>query len=383
MRFAEIIGQDDVKHRLVHSVAEGRIPHAQMLWGPSGVGKLQLAVAYAQYLACPHRTETDSCGVCPSCLQFAKLQHPDLHFVFPIYKEKAGRDSVCDDFIDKFRTILIEKRYFDVNDWYGFIGAKTKQGVIYEAESGEIMRKLSLKSYMGGYKTMIIWLPEKMHVACANKLLKILEEPPERTVFLLVSEEPEVLLSTIVSRTQQVQVPRLDETVIAQALQEQYEDMDKQSISNFAHLANGSILKALHSIDENEDNKTVFQFFVQLMRLAWSVGHQKDYSALQKLQEWSENVASAAGGREWQKNFLQYMQRQVRENYICNLQVTSLNYQTVEESRFSEKFAPFINERNVEQMMMQLDLAQRQIEQNGNAKIIFFDLCLQMIVLLK
>lgn len=383
MQFKDIIGQEDVKRRLVRSVNEGRIPHAQMLWGQSGVGKLQLAVAYAQYIACPNRTATDSCGVCPTCMQFAKLQHPDLHFVFPIYKEKPGRDSVCDDFIGKFREALLERRYFDVNDWYSIIGAESKQGVIYEAESGEIMRKLSLKSYTGGYKTMIIWLPEKMHIACANKLLKILEEPPEKTVFLLVSEEPDLLLPTIVSRTQQIKVPRLEESVIAQALKERYAEMDAQQAVDIAHIANGSFLKALHTIDENEENRVHFDWFVCLMRWAWSVGHQSKYTDLQELRKWSETIASASVGRERQKNFLQYMQRQIRENYIRNIGVEALNYQTAAESKFSDKFAPFINERNVTELMEQVALAQRQIEQNGNAKMIFFDLCLQIIVLLK
>lgn len=383
VQFKDIIGQEDVKQRLVRSVGEGRIPHAQMLWGQSGVGKLQLAVAYAQYITCPNRSATDSCGVCPTCLQFGKLQHPDLHFVFPIYKEKPGRGSVCDDFIGKFREALLTRRYFDVNDWYGIIGAESKQGVIYEAESGEIMRKLSLKSYTGGYKTMIIWLPEKMHVACANKLLKILEEPPEKTLFLLVSEEPDLLLPTIISRTQQIKVSRLDEDVIAKALRERYGDMGEKEAADFAHIANGSFLKALHAVDENEENRVNFDYFVRLMRQAWAVGQLKDYTALMELRKWSDSIASASVGRERQKNFLQYMQRQIRENYIRNIGIEQLNYQTTDESRFSEKFAPFINERNVVQLMEQLALAQRQIEQNGNAKMIFFDLCLQMIVLLK
>lgn len=383
MQFKEIIGQEEVRDRLIRSVQEGRVPHAQMLWGPSGIGKLQLAIAYAQYLSCPNHTETDACGVCPTCRQFQKLQYPDLHFVFPIIKDKPGKEVVCDDFIGKFKELLLTKHYFNTADWYAFIGADSKQGMIYEAESGEIMRKLSLKSYMGGYKFMIIWLPEKMHTACANKLLKILEEPPEKTVFLLVSEEPDTLLPTIISRTQQIKVPRLTETQIAQALREEHEEMPVTQANDIARLANGSYLNARHIADENEENQTNFNSFTSLMRKAWAVANQRNYSALQELRKWSEEMASPSVGRERQKGFLQYLQRQVRENYVRNLGEEDLNYQTTQESQFSVKFAPYINERNVEEMMQQLDLAQRQIEQNGNAKIIFFDLCLQMIVLLK
>ena len=226
MQFKDIIGQESIKQRLRQSVKEQRIPHAQLLYGEPGIGKLQLAIAYAQYLACPNRTEEDSCGVCPSCLQYQKLQHPDLHFAFPIYKEKSNRDSVCNDFMGQFREIVLQKGYFSLNDWYAHIGAETKQGVIYEAESSEILRKLSLKAFGNGFKTMIIWLPEKMHNACANKLLKIIEEPPEGTLFLLVSEDPSLLLPTILSRTQQFKVPRLEEKTITKELLEKYEDMD-------------------------------------------------------------------------------------------------------------------------------------------------------------
>lgn len=381
MQFKDIIGQDEVKQRLLQSVKEHRIPHAQLFYGEQGVGKLQLAVAYAQYLACENRSETDSCGVCPSCRQYRNLQHPDLHFAFPIYKEKPGRDSVCDDFIDKFRDILLSRGYFSLDDWYAHIGAENKQGVIYEAESGEILRKLSLKAFGRGYKTMIIWLPEKMHTACANKLLKILEEPPVGTLFLLVSEDPSLLLPTILSRTQQIKVPRIDEKTLVSAIRERYEDIDIHEAMSIAHIAGGSWLKARQVIEGNEANSRQLQQFMALMRNAWRVGARREYAALLDLREWSAKMA--ADGREKQKAFLQYAQRQIRENFIYNTGLPELNYQTTAEGDFSKRFAPFINENNVEKIMQELDKAQRQIEQNGNAKIIFFDLALQFIVLLK
>lgn len=381
MRFCDIIGQETEKNQLRQAVREGRIPHAQLFAGPAGVGKLALAIAYAQYIACPNRTEDDSCGTCPTCLQYHKLQHPDLHFAFPIIKGDEG--DVCDAFAEKWRGLVTENKYFDCDDWYRALGVETKQGMIYEKESSEIMRKLSLKSFAGGYKVMIIWQPEKMNTTCANKLLKLLEEPPEKTLFLLVSEQKELLLSTILSRVQEVRVPRLSEETIAEGLQKEYSWLSQEEAKSVAHMANGSYLAALKMMNDSESTQGYFDDFVALMRNAWLVGQKKDYSALLKLRQWSNDMADSKVGREKQKAFLQYAQRQVRENYIHNLHCSEMNYQTLKEQEFSKKFAPFIHDGNVEKMMSELAKAEQQIAQNGNAKIIFFDLCLQMIVLVK
>lgn len=382
MQFKDIIGQENIKQQLRKSVQEGRIPHARLLTGPSGIGKLQLAIAYAQYLACPHRTEEDSCGVCPSCMQFGKLQHPDLHFVFPIVKVGSG-DAVCDDYVAQFRDLILERHYFDIDDWYKVLKVETKQGMIYEKESSEILRKLSLKSFGDGYKTMIIWLPEKMNAVCANKLLKILEEPPKDTIFLLISEQPDMLLPTIISRTQELRIPRLTNEETENALITLHQ-VSPAAAHDFAHIANGSYLAARRLAEQNDEKQKYFQDFIALMRNAWLVGQQKNYSALLELRKWSLEMAdNNKVGREKQKAFLQYAQSQVRENYIFNLKHPDLNYQTEEERNFSTRFAPFIHSGNVEKMMAELDKAERQIAQNGNAKIIFFDLCLQMIVLVK
>ena len=381
MRFCDIVGQETVKQKLCQAVQEGRIAHAQLFTGPSGVGKLPLALAYAQYVACPNKTATDSCGVCPSCLQYQKLQHPDLHFAFPIVKGDEG--DVCDDFVDKFRSLVLENKYFDLEAWYKTMGVETKQGMIYEKESSEILRKLSLKSFGDGYKVMLIWQPEKMNGTCANKLLKLLEEPPTRTLFLLVSEHPEQLLSTVLSRVQEVRVPRLPEMTIASALREEYSWLDESAAQRIAHMANGSYLVATRVMSESDDNAGYFEDFVALMRNAWLVGKKKDYSALLKLRQWSNDIADSKVGREKQKAFLQYVQRQIRENYIYNQGCSEMNYQTEKEQEFSTKFAPFIHDGNVEKMMDELSKAEVQIGQNANAKIVFFDLCLQMIVLVK
>ena len=381
MLFREIIGQEAVKRQLRQSVREGRIPHAQLFAGISGIGKLQLALAYAQYLNCPHRTDEDSCGVCPTCLQFHKLQHPDLHFVFPI----VGSDEVCDNFLESWREMILVNRYFDLDDWHRALGVETKQSMIYEKESGEILRKLSLKPYGDGYKVMVIWQPEKMNITTANKLLKLLEEPPERTVFLMVSEHPEQLLATIQSRVQTIRVPRLEAETIAAALVQ--EGVAPGRATDIARIANGSYLAAKKKAGEGDENKQELRDFIALFRDAYTVGvlrdPQKKYESLKRLRQWSLDMADSKVGRERQKHFLQYAQQQVRENYIRNVGQPELNYQMEEERDFSVKFAPFIHSGNVEGIMNQLDLAERQIEQNGNAKMIFFDLCLQMIVLIK
>ena len=383
MLFKDIIGQEATKQQLRQAVREGRIPHAQLFTGVAGIGKLQLALAYAQYLNCPNRTEQDCCGTCPTCLQFQRLQHPDLHFAFPIVK--TDDYDRCDDYVDSWRQIILEQHYFDLDDWHKALGVETKQSMIYEKESQEIIRKLSLKPYGNGYKVMLIWQPEKMNPSSANKLLKLLEEPPAQTVFLLVSEHPEQLLTTIQSRVQTIRVPRLPVETITAALVQK--GVAPENAADIARIANGSYLAARKKADESEENQKELNDFIALFRNAFTVGMlrdpQKKYESLKALRKWSLDMADSKVGREKQKHFLQYAQQQVRENYIRNMAQPELNYQLAAEREFSVKFAPFIHDGNVEAIMEQLELAERQIEQNGNAKIIFFDLCLQMIVLIK
>ena len=384
MLFSEIIGQQEIKKRFIRTVIEQRIPHAQLLRGPEGVGKLGLAIAYAQYICCENRSATDSCGVCPSCVKYRKLVHPDLHFVFPVIKPTGKSSVVCDDFIAEFRSMVLNNMYFSVNEWYAKISGDAKQGMIYGNESEEIIRKLSLKTYESEYKVMIIWLPEKMNLTCANKLLKILEEPPEKTVFLLVSNEPDSIISTILSRTQHIHVPRLSEMEIKNALLRDDELEVEEGDAGFAsHIANGSYMNAIAVLNEGDENKLNFERFMLIMRLAWQVGNKKDHASLKTLKKWSDDMAAATMGRERQKNFMNYAQRMTRENFILNLQQPELNYLTSLEANFSKRFSPFINERNVEEIMTEFALAERHIEQNTNAKMVFFDLTLKIIMLLK
>lgn len=371
--FHDVIGQESAKQRLLQEVSEGRIPHAQLFCGPEGAGKLPLALAYARYLSCARPTPTDACGTCPSCIKWNKLIHPDVHFMFPIVKSAKGKKELCDDYLQDWRHLLTSNPYFSLPHWLEAMGAENGQAIIYARESDEIARKLSLKSVEGGYKITIIWLPEKLHEVCANKLLKLLEEPPEKTVFLLVSEAPEQILNTIVSRTQHFSVPRIAEADIAQALREKYA-VQSTDADNIAHIANGSFIKALETISLNEENQYFFDLFVSLMRLAWQ-------RKIRELKLWSEQVAAL--GRERQKNLLDYYQRMIRENFIYNFHQPAMNYLTRPEANFATHFAPFINERNVMGIMHELSEAQLHIGQNVNAKMVFFDFTLKMIMLLK
>lgn len=373
MFFKDVIGQETAKKRLIQGVSEERIPHALLMCGPEGVGKLSLAIAYARYINCHNRGETDACGTCPSCVKLNKLAHPDVHFVFPVVKNAKAKKEVCDDYIAQWREFVSGNPYFTLNHWLNHIDAENAQAQIFAKESDEITRKLTLKSSEGDYKIVILWLPEKMHQVCANKLLKLLEEPPEKTIFLLISEAPEVILPTILSRAQRFNIRRIDEESIARVLQHKFGILEKES-RTIAHFANGDFIKALETIHLNKEKQLFFDLFVRLMRLSFQ-------RKIKEMKEWSEQVASM--GRERQKSLLEYCQRLVRENFMFNFHQSELTYMTSDEENFATRFAPFINERNVIRIMEELSEAQTHIQQNVNAKMVFFDFSLKMIVLLK
>ena len=371
MLFKDIIGQEEAKERLIREAKEGKIAHARLFCGNEGVGKLPLAIAYAQYLSCEHPTDNDSCGVCPNCVKYKKLIHPDLHFVFPVIKKK-NKDTISDDYLQEWREILNSSPYFNLNMWLKEMGAENQQAQIYVKESDEIIRKLNLKSSQGGYKVMIMWLPEKMNVECSNKLLKLLEEPPTQTIFILISEEPDMLLPTIQSRVQRFNIHAIDKEKIAETLCLNY-GLEPNDAKNIAHRCQGNFLKALETIHLNEDNQFYFDEFVSLMRLAYQ-------RKIREIKQWSDNIAAI--GRERQKNFLAYIQRMLRESFIYNFHTPDISYLSGEEQKFSSRFSPFINEGNVISIMEELSIAEQHIGQNVNAKMVFFDLALKMIVLL-
>ncbi|MBR4046901.1 MAG: DNA polymerase III subunit [Bacteroides sp.] len=369
--FNEVVGHEAIKQRIKQDVLNGRMPHALMFTGPSGVGKLPMALALARYLSCPNRTAEDACGACPSCRKWEKLAHPDVHFVFPFLKRP--KKEVCNDFLPEWRELLMTMPYFEMNDFLDAINASNGQPVIYGKESDEINKKLSLKSSEGGAKVVVFWLPEKMNATSANKLLKLIEEPPAATYFILVSNDVEKVLPTIVSRTQQIWIPPIAKQDIMIALQERY-SLSSSDSEQIAHIAMGSFVKALQTIHLNEENERNFERFVGIMRASYA-------RRIQDMRAWSEEMA--ASGRESGKNFLQYAQRMMRESFISNLRQGEMNYMNKPEQNFTIRFAPFINEQNIIEISEELQLAEKHIEQNVNGKMVFFDLALKLTVLLK
>jgi DNA polymerase-3 subunit delta' len=370
MYFKDVIGQEKIKEELITEANEGRVSHAQMFVGPTGIGKLPLALSYARYLLCQNPQEDDACGKCHSCAMVNKLAHPDLHFVFPTVKT-----SLSDDYINEWRQCVLDNPYFDYEDWLNAINAKNSQPIIYSQESDVLLKKLSLKSFEGGYKVVIIWLPEKMQEQCANKLLKLIEEPPSKTVFLLVADETDKILPTIISRTQQKLIHKVPETTIAASLKSRFTISDEEA-DKIARLVNGNVSAAMKQamMSDDSESQQYFNLFVSLMRLAYQ-------RKLREMKSWSEQVATL--GREKQKSLLKYCMKMVRESFIYNLHQPELNYVNAGEEQFVSKFSPFINESNIQGVASELERALNDISRNVNSKIVFFDFALKMIMLLK
>ena len=367
MRFADITGQQELKAHLVRSIDSGRISHAQLFTGVAGAGTLPMAIAYVQYLNCTNRHDGDSCGECPSCRKIAALAHPDLHFVFPVNKQgkKSGEVVRSDDFIDDWREIVATTGgYFSPQEWFDRLDlGKTLKGMISAKETDEIIRKLSFKSFEAEYKTMIIWLPETMNEEAANKILKILEEPWDKTLFILVTERADRLLQTIISRTQEVAVPRLKPEVLEQVVRSAGES-DEAKVRNVARLANGDLceLRRLMAGATDDVRHESFEMFCSLMRFSYNDRHLE-------LITWAEEIAQLT--REQQLSFLRHSARLLRESYIMHAGAFGATYLWGEEAAFCNKFAPFIGSRNIEPLIGEIETAMAQIGQNGNPKIVF------------
>jgi DNA polymerase-3 subunit delta' len=370
--FKDIIGQRTVIEQLRRSVDENRLAHALLIAGPRGNGKLAIAIALANYLLC-HKGGGDSCGECPTCAKLKKYIHSDLHFVFPVKNRKSGEKPVSDDYITEWRELLSKGAYFGYDDWLAKLDIDNQQPMIYERESNEILHKLSMQSREGGWKVVIMWLPEKMKEEGSNKLLKIIEEPPKDTLFLLVSEEPDKIIPTILSRTQRVEVPRIAQVDIENALQRIY-GLGFDEAKAIASQSAGNWEKAEEMLSLSEEKSRYLELFMQLMRVAYARN-------IREMKAWSEQVAAL--GRERQKRLLEYCQRMIRENFIMNFKSNEMLYMSQDERNFSVRFSPFVNERNIYGIMEELSEAQRHIEQNVNAKMVFFDMSLRMIVWIK
>lgn len=375
MKFSDIPGHKIVIEKLLRSVKEERVSHAQLFSGPQGSGKLALALAYAQFVSCENRQENDSCGICKSCVKYEKMIHPDLHFVFPVIKGKKPTDPVSDNYIEEWREFVKKSPYFTINKWLDSIEVGNAQGLIFASEAAEIIKKLNLKTFESDYKIMIIWLPEKMHNSAANKLLKMIEEPPEKTLFLLVSEEPDKIIPTILSRCQIIKVPSVAKKELTGWLMRKH-GLSEERASDIAHVVNGDIVRATELAEKEDSFSGNLERFRSLMRFAW----KRDVLSIV---DWADEIAST--GREAQKNFLSFSLRLVRENFMLTLkqQPDKLVFLAGEESEFSNKFHPFINENNIGLLTEELNLCHSQVEANGNAKIIFLDMALKIVKLIR
>ena len=372
MFFSEVTGQESIKQRLIHSVKEGRVSHAQLFSGHEGTGALGLALAYAQYISCSNRNETDSCGTCPSCHKYQKLAHPDLHFVFPVFNSPKYKNPVSDDFIKEWREMVLKNHYFSLSQWLDHIDAGNAQGMIYERESDSVYRKLNLKSFESEFKVMIIWQPEKMNISCSNKLLKLIEEPPSKTLFLLITENDEEIIPTIRSRTQLIKISFIDRESMQKALSGLGAEPDV--VADAVHLSNGNYLKALGFLNPDEDEQFYFSKFQEMMRMAYS-------RQVLFLIKWADEMAQL--GRDKQKLYFFAALRLVREYFIFNMKKMQMVYLNHDEIEWGKRFAPFINERNIIPISEEFELAIKHISMNGNPRIIFLDTAMRMVRLIK
>ena len=375
MQFSEILGQEHIKNHLTQSANLGRIPHAQLFIGPEGSGTLPMAIAYAQYILCSN-TNGENNGENQACnLKFQKLSHPDLHFAYPtVSTDSVKTKPKSIDFIAEWRTFTTQNPYGGLFEWYAVLGVQNKQGEIRVDDATEILKSLSLKSYEGGHKIMIIWMADKLNIAASNKLLKLLEEPPEKTIFILISENEEDIIQTIRSRCQILHFNGLSETVVADALVCR-ENIDLKLATKIAHQAQGNYNVALHLVHDNSDDYPFEEWFVTWVRAAFKA--KGNAAAIQDLILWSEKIASL--GRETQKKFLQFCIEMFRQALLLNYEAPKLVYFEPKVEKFKlENFAPFVNGNNIHEIFKELSDAMYHIERNGNAKIILTDLSIKL-----
>lgn len=372
---SEVIGQQDVWNRLMEMVQENRVPHAMLFCGPEGCGKKAVALAFASYLLGERDEENGMNSSVQAMLK--NWAHPDLYFSFPTIKSSSmtsDHKPVSDDYLQEWREMLIKKGpYFQINDWLEAMGDSNKQAIITGEESDALSHKLSMMSSQGGYKVSLIWLPERMNLTSANKILKLLEEPPRQTVFILVSEHPEQLLETIRSRTQRIDFKKIDAQAIEQALIER-RGLEPDMAHRIARIANGNWNHALEELNAGNENRQLLDMFIMLMRLAYMRN-------IHDMKKWCD-VVSGSYGREKQVRLLNYFMHMLRESFMYNFRQPALSYMTQEEENFARKFSPFINEANIIDISHLFEETKRLIMQNANPKIAFFDMSLKIIMLL-
>lgn len=366
MLFSQIIGHEDIKKKLIQSVKENRIAHAQLFLGPEGTGKLALAIAYAQYINCTNKRENDSCGECPSCKKFNALAHPDLHFIFPSTTNKnVKKDPESDLFLTEWREYLTScDCYASLPNWYNALDIENKQGLINVRDASTIIRKLNLKSYEAEYKVVIIWMAERLNTEASNRLLKLVEEPPEKTLFILVSENQEELLMTIRSRTVLMKIPKLTYNDVCEALVNKF-NCNAENAHNAAVLSNGNWILATNYVDNQDEEKIYFTFFQKWMRYCFK------FNAPELIDFIANDIKSL--GREKQKEFLAYGLNLFHNALFINNGLINNVLLPEDEKAFLRNFAPFISNNNIDLITELFEESIRQIERNGNAQLIFLD----------
>ena len=378
MLFKDVLGLTHLKKHLTITAEAGRIPHAQLFVGPEGSGTLALAIAYAQYVLCQNiNGENDGENqVCNA--KCTSLTHPDLHFVFPVSNsDKVKSHAVSDNYLEDWRKFVKEQPYGNLFDWYRAIGIEKKQGQIGVDEAQDIVKKLSLKSYEGGYKILLVWMADKMNIAASNKLLKLIEEPPEKTVIILIAENEDQLINTITSRCQVLHLAPLPQSVIAKKLIAK--GLQETDANRIAHEANGNFNKALDLMNNDSEDLVFEKWFVQWVRSAFKAKGNK--AAIHELINWSNELAK--NGREVQKKFLHYCITIMRQAMLMNFNANELVYAKIHMEGFDlKKFAPFVHENNIQDITTELEEAIFHVERNGNAKIIFTDLSIKLTRLL-
>ena len=370
MRFSEIPGNETIKQKLKQSVNTGRVSHAQLFLGKDGSASFPLAWAYAQYISCQNKVE-DSCGNCSSCLKFEKMAHPDVHWVFPVTTGTVTQPT-SDHFISEFRELFLKNPYSTESQWYTHLGTENKQGFISVTEATKLIKKMSLKPYEGGYKIVLIWHAEKMHTATANKLLKQLEEPPEKTIFILITPHQEQLLTTIISRLQITKIGALSDLEMRDFLADKNAGVEAQNQA--AQLSEGNISEALQLLEDDEVSEENTKRFQQWMRLSYQAN-------ILGVTDWVDEISKI--GRERQKAFLQYALYMLRESLVRNFASNELQKIRGGEQDFIQKFSPFIHENNAIELMDALEEAYFDIVRNASAKILFTDLSLKLVLLLR
>lgn len=381
MKFSEVIGQEEIWARLMDMTEKGHIPHALLFCGPKGCGKMAVALAFASFLM----GERDEANLEPglsltneqrrASAMLRKWEHPDLHFTFPTIKSakmSSDHNPTSDDYAKEWKELLTKGPYFQINDWLAMMGDSNKQAIITGEESDRLAHKLNFKSTLGGYKISIIWLPERMNLTSANKILKLLEEPPAKTIFIMVSEEPEQIIETIRSRTQRIDFKKIEDGKLEEALIKR-RGLEQETAHRIARIAHGNWNAALEELDAGNENRQHLDMFIMLMRLAYMRN-------IHDLKKWSEVIATF--GREKQKRMLDYFCHMLRESFMYNFRQQDLTYMTQDEENFAKNFARFINEANIVDIFNLFDECKRFIGQNANAKIVFFDMALKIIVLL-